>query len=500
METPKRNYIQIALKGTAWSYVSFYGAKGLVFISTIILARVLNQSDFGVASYALTILGFFDIFRGFGLDFALIYVDDDRDFTSTAFWLNLGISFILFAGVWIVGSNAELIFNDPRAVSVTHALAFYFPLDALCMIQNALMKREFTYGKKFIPEMTQYLGKGVLSIIFALLGYSYWSLIIGQLGGIALSVIAYWLIMSWRPSFTFSRDKARIMFRFSREIVINKVFSALQYNFPNLFIGRVYGAASLGTYTTSKRVGEMVLKESASVTSRVTYPIFARLRDDQNHLERGFLLTLKYTVLILMPIGIGLILVAEPFVRLFLTDKWLSAVPIIQIMGAVSMIQAWVYNSGDLLQAIGKTRTLYRISFGYAVAGILACFLVYFRTGTLIDLAYLFLLIEMIGIIVEWFFVSKYLSMDFRKILSLFPPAIVSAALMAAAVLFVQSLIIDWPIVWQLVIPVIIGALVYLGSLFLLFKSIWIETIALLKKGIKPKPVDPEKEEPTCSE
>lgn len=196
-----------------------------------------------------------------------------------------------------------------------------------------------------------------------------------------------------------------------------------------------------------------------------------------------------------MPIGIGLILLAEPFVRLFLTDKWLSAVPIIQIMGAVSMIQAWVFNSGDLLQAIGKTRTLYRINLGSAIVVILSCFSIYFLAGTMIDLALLFLIIEITGMIIEWSFVSHYLHMNFRKILSIFPPAVVSVIFMAAAVFLVKHLIVDWPLFWQFFIPVFAGAVIYLGSLFIFFRNIYFETIKLIKKGMKPKVVDTEKED-----
>ena len=348
MGEQKNNYSRIAVIGTFWYYVSYYGSKLMVFLSTIVLARILNQADFGVASYAITILGFLDVFRGFGLDFALIYVDNKHDRTNTAFWLNLCISFALFFVVFIIGSQAQLIFNDERAVKVTQALALVYPLDALGMVQSALLKRSFSFGIKVIPEVLYNLGKGIISIILAFLGFSYWSLILGQIGGTALSMIAYWIVSPWRPRFVFSWGDAKELLHFSKNIAYVKVLNAINQNFTNLFIGRFFGAADLGSYTTAKRIPSIVLTDFCSVTSRVTYPIYARMRDSLERLEKGFFRTTRFTVLLTIPLGVGLFILAKPFVLLFLTEKWISAVPLVRLLTLEALLITLTVNAGDM--------------------------------------------------------------------------------------------------------------------------------------------------------
>lgn len=483
MTEQKQNYAKIAVKGTIWYYLVYYGSKLLVFLSTLVLARILSQSDFGVASYAITILGFLDVFKGFGLDFALIYVDNESDRSNTAFWLNLFISILLFGIVFIIGTQAQHIFDDQRAIAVTQVLGLTYPLNALCMVQGALLKRDFSYGMKAVPEILYNLGKGVISILLALAGFSYWSLIFGQLGGTVLSVTAYWIVSKWRPRFHYSRTEAKELLHFSKNIAYVKLLSALNQNFTNLFIGRYYGAADLGAYTTSKRIPQVLLTDFCSVTSRITYPIYARVRKSIYDLRKGFFKTTGFTVLLTVPLGIGLCVVAKPFVLVTLTEKWISAIPLVRILALTSMLTTFSYNAGDLFQAVGKPDVMVKVNLFSTIAMIICCFAIFLMGGSIVWICLAMLLIKAITTAVILLLVRSDISASLSEMFKLFRPALVSGLVMGAAAWLVMHFTAGFPPLWNLILSIVAGGLVYVLMLFFFFRDVYKEIIHVVKKS-----------------
>ena len=100
-------FTQATVRGVFWTYSSFYIGKVMVLISTVILARLLVKSDFGVVSFALLIIGFLDTVNSAGISSALIYYQDDKNaLYNRAFWINLAAGGVMFAGTWLLAPLA----------------------------------------------------------------------------------------------------------------------------------------------------------------------------------------------------------------------------------------------------------------------------------------------------------------------------------------------------------------------------------------------------------
>ncbi len=152
---PSQHFWRTLAHGAFWSYLATYGSKAIVFISTVVLARLLLKEDFGVAGYAIVVISFLNVLHDFGIGTAIIYLDPSESRKSTAFWLNLGVGGLLFALVWMLGPLAGAYFQDPRAVDVIRALGFTFPIAALGNIHDALLRKAISFDKKFIPLSSQ---------------------------------------------------------------------------------------------------------------------------------------------------------------------------------------------------------------------------------------------------------------------------------------------------------------------------------------------------------
>src|SRR5688572_23867123 len=140
-EKPQDNSLdlaQTAVKGASWTYIAYYSSKFMVLLSTIVLARLLSQTEFGVFGYAVTIIGFFDTVKDLGVNASLIYHREDK-VVNTAFWLNITMGVILFLIIWFFAPLAGTFFNDERAVGVTRLFAFNFPLASIGSTHEILL-------------------------------------------------------------------------------------------------------------------------------------------------------------------------------------------------------------------------------------------------------------------------------------------------------------------------------------------------------------------------
>ncbi len=473
------------LGGTFWSYAAFYTGKLLVFISTIILARLLSQDDFGVAGYALVVINFLEVFRDLGVGSALIYHPRDDDTSSTAFWLGLGISLALFLLTWLAGPWVGWYFNDPRAVPVTRWLALSFPLSALGNVHNILLSKELQFRRKFVPEFVKSLGKGLISIALALLGFGAYSLIIGQLAGTFFAVLAYWWSMPWRPAWRFSRQKAGDLVGYGVHIVANNFLSIIQTNTDYLLIGRYLGPALLGVYSLAFRIPELLVMQFCNIVSQVIFPVYTRMRNEPGALQRGFLVATRYLTLITVPLGVGVALVAEPLVLFVFTDKWADAIPVLRAISIYTLMISLSYNAGDIYKAEGRPSVLTRLSLLGVLVEVPALFWAVLVPGTIAAVGWTLAVTATLLAALEMAVAGHMLKTPLRKILQAIAPAFLSSAAMALVVLAVLAVLQATPSVVQLLAGATSGVLTYAGVLWFFQRELARNTLGVLRKLVR---------------
>ena len=285
------NFAKTTVKGTFWTYASHYGGKLLVFVSTTILARLLTQEDFGIVGFALVVISFLYVLNDLGIGSALIYYADDPDAPHTGFWLGLLMGIVLFGITWLIAPLAGTFFHDARAVPVTRALGSTFPIIALGNVHESLLHKNLAFRRKFIPDVTKMTSKGLTSIILALLGFSFWSMVAGQIVGAVVLVIAYWYTLPFRPQFRFNQKLVRPLLSYGSGIVAVNAIAILLTNADYLFVGRFLGAAALGVYTLAFRIPDMLIIQFCTVVGKVLFPVYAKMRDNKRSLQNAFLMT-----------------------------------------------------------------------------------------------------------------------------------------------------------------------------------------------------------------
>jgi len=476
----KSNLAHAAIRGTSWTYIAFYSGKLMVFLSMIVLARLLTKDDFGVVGYALAILGFLDVVKDLGISASIIYYKD-KQVAETAFWLSLGTGITLYALVWILAPLISLYFNDPRAQDVTRVLALSFPLNALGSTHEALLIRDLQFGKKFIPDISRAVTKGIISISLAFLGFGPWSLIYSQLIGVFISVIVLWMLVPWRPSLTFDTSAARALLIFGLPIVGMNVISAFALNVDYLLVGRYLGSESLGIYTLAFRIPELTILQFCVIVAQVIFPVFNKMREDVDALKVGFLETARYVALITVPIGLGMAVLAEPFILAFFGEKWLDSVPVMRAIAIYSLLISLGYNAGDVYKAQGRPGMLTKISILHIFLLIPGLLWAVLLPASVVMVGWVQASVAFLISLVYLLVAVKMLDLSLMELVNSLKSPIMPGIGLTAAVIGVLNLTSGSSPWVQLAAGIPVGALAYFGILFLLERPLVNNTMHLVR-------------------
>lgn len=478
MHDKKPNLTHAVIHGAFWVYVAKYSSKFIAFIATIILARLLLQDDFGLASYAFLVANYLQVMTGLGIGSALIYYDRGAGRTSSGFWTGLGMGIFLAAFTWISAPLIAALFNEPRATSIIQVMAVMFPLLALNVVPQAILRKKLDFKRKSIPDFAEAVGKNTISVVLALMGFGVWSLVFGQIGGTVVTVLVYWSIISWRPAFQFNFQLARSLVSYGSNIVFLRMLRVISANIDYLFVGRFLGTTALGVYTLAFRMPDFLILQFTVVISEVLFPAYAKLRDDPQKLSRGFLTTVSYVSMISVPLGLGLAMVSEPFVLTVFTEKWVEAIPVIPAIAISSLITTLSFNSGEVYKAQGRPGILTKIKFTRIITFTPMLWWAVAGPGTIAAVAWAQAASSLIMTTIHFIVIRQVLHIPFRMILETLRPALTAGAVMTLVLWSILFLLADALPVVQLVVSVTIGGLVYASLIW------WLQREEVIKVGL----------------
>lgn len=473
------------VRGVAWLYLAFAVGKGLVFLSTIILARLLVPADFGLLALGLLAIGILDGLRGLGVGAALIYRKEDPErAASIAFMISLAVALVLTAVVLFGAPLVGRFFHEPRLVAVLRVLSASLMLSALASVPEALLRKELAFRRRILPELGKTAVKGLSSVLLALAGLGVWSLVGGQLAGAMTATLLFWRVCRWRPRLTFDRAIARDLLGYGTQIVLVALLGTVLKNVDYLLIGRRLEASQLGYYTIAFRVPDLFIVSLCAVVSQVLFPAFAKLQNDGAALRRGFLTTLRYAVLVTAPLGIGMAIVAPDFVEVFYTSRWAAAIPVMQALAVYSLLQSVSYNAGDVYKAIGRPSILNY--FGGVRLAVTVPLLWVAAGNGILWVALGQVAIALVFTVVQLIVVCGLLEIRAGAVLEALRPAAVSGAAMLVATLALGRLL-PLPPAGRLIALTLAGAVVYSGVLWLTHRASIEQAVALFRgRGTSP--------------
>ena len=352
-----------AARGFAWALASTVGAKLLWLGGLAILARVLAPEDFGLLAFGLVYVAYLESIGDLGTGAALVYWPgrDAGGLERTAqatFVVNLATGALFFALTQLVAPSVAAFFHEPEGEPILRALAWAFPLKALGNTHDALCQRELRFRARAVPELLLALAKTAAAVALALGGLGVWSLVWGQLLGLAAWVVGLWWVVPWRPAAGWPGERLRGVLRYGRGIVAVNVLAAVVHHADLVVVGRMLGTAALGFYQLAYKLPEMTVTVAIWVVGKVLFPTLSRLHAAGGDVGAGLLGALRYVPALTLPAAVGLAFVAEPAILTLYGGRWRPAIPLLQALALYLGVRSIGSPAGDLLKATGRSGLL----------------------------------------------------------------------------------------------------------------------------------------------
>lgn len=477
---PGRGIARKTAWGFIWNFSAYFLGKLVVLITTSILARILAKSDFGLVAVAVVAINYLSVLKDLGLGVALIQRRGDvKEAANTVFTLNLFIGVFLFAVVIPLAPLVAAYFREPEVVPVLRWMGVSFIINALGSVHTNWLVRDLDYRRKLVPELGGALLKGVFSIGMAYLGYGVWSLVFGQIAGAVASVILVWIVLPWRPRLTIDRKVAGSFMKFGTSVTLVDVITQITDNLDYIIVGRMFGLVPLSIYTIAYRLPEMLLIGNLWVMGGVVFPAFSSIQDRPEELRRGFLASVRLVELLAVPVCLGLLIAAEPIVRVVFGDQWLEAIPVLRVLAVYAWVYSLGYHVGGFYKAIGRPDILLKLSILTLVI-IIPSLLIGAQFG-IIGVAIGHLVAVLIRRVISLGLATRLVNVSLMQIFRELKPALLGALVMAPVVLLVSYLTADFNPFLQLALIVPAGAISYLGVLWWIEKENLVRILRMVK-------------------
>jgi O-antigen/teichoic acid export membrane protein len=454
---------KLVVRGVAWKTLSAIVLQLSRLATAIVLARLLAPSDYGLAAMVLVFSSLVLIFADLALGSALV---QRRDLTeadrSTVFWTGAAAGLVFtILGVALSGPIAAF-YGEPDVRPLLAAFSITFFVTALASTQAALLNRAMDFRSLELREMIAYGAGAVVGITVAATGGGAWAIIWQQITIAVGSTVLLTLFVPWRPRLIYSIASLRNLGGFGARVFATRLLFYLNRNVDSLLIGRYLGPGALGAYGLSYNVILTPFSSIAGPIQDVLFPAFSRLQDDPARIGSAWIRVNRLVGAISIPGLIGLIIVAPDFVAVVLGERWSAAVPVLQILAWVGLLQSLQRLNSSILQARDRTATLLRyavIVFTASVVafvgglhwGIVGVATAYAISSSVVEPYYTWLTGRAIGVRV-------------REFVAGLRGVIEATVVMAAAVLLVRTALVEADVAAaiRLAVCILTGIVVYL--------------------------------------
>lgn len=334
----------------------------LQLVALLVLARLLDPKDFGLAAMAATVIALFSLLRDVGSASYLIHrpVATDQA-ASTTFWVNAALAIVLAVGTFVAAPWVAEIMREPRLTGVIRLLSVSFPLLALGSTHQALTERAMRFRFMAIVEMLASTVALIAAVVLAaLVNAGVYSLIAQHLVILAVTTIGLWLGASWRPRLLLNLDDLRGSLKFGGNLAGFTFANFFARNSDSMLIGRFLGAHDVGIYGLAYKVMLFPVQNLSWVLNRALLPEYSRLQTDLPKLAELYRTTLIAITAITVPIICIVWVLRESVVALAFGARWAPAADIIAILAPIGVVQALYSTVGSVYLALGRTDLMMR--------------------------------------------------------------------------------------------------------------------------------------------
>jgi PST family polysaccharide transporter len=320
----------------------------------MVMARLLDPTDFGLIGMVTAVIGVFSVFRDFGLSAAAIQQTNiTAEQSSTLFWINMFVGVFLGALAALMGPFVADFYHQPRLIGITAVLATGFIFNSAGVQHSALLERQMRFVVLSVLDVGSLAIATIIGIVMALKGFGYWALVITSTVTPMLYMFGVWFVSGWVPGRPRRGVGVGSMMKFGGSLTANGLVMYFAKNFDKILLGKFWGVDALGIYGRAYQLVNIPTANLNSAAGGVVFAALSRVQDDaarfRSYFVKGYSLILSLAV----PITFMCALFGDDIIRVFLGPKWHSAIPIFRCLAPTTLGFAIFTPLGGLLAARG---------------------------------------------------------------------------------------------------------------------------------------------------
>lgn len=471
-------------KGLFWGGLGSGIQQILNLLFGIILARLLNQTDYGMVGVLAIFSGIANTLLTSGFGVALINKQRlTHEDCNAVFWFNTLMGLTLYTLLFFCAPFIARFFNEPALIPLSRYVFLSFLVGSTAGVHNALLSRNLMVKQRTMTQIPAMIISGCVGVGMAYNDMSYWGIATQNLVYITVMALCYWHYSTWRPTFHLDFRPLKRMFGFSSKILVTSTFEQLCNNWLSTLIGHFYTKAEVGNYTQSNKWNGMGHSLIGGMIGSVAQPVLAKVSDDRERQRKVFRKMLRFAAFLSFPAMFGLALIAKEFIIVSITDKWLSCVPILQILciGGAFVPITTLYTSFIISKGKSNIYMWNTVALGLSQLGIM---LMVYPYG--IDvMVRCFVAVNICWLGIWQFFVWRQIRLSLWEAAKDIIPFAGIAALTMAGTWYITSFIEN--IYLLLAAKIIVAAAIYIFLLYISNAVIFKESVSYLLQKIKKR-------------
>ena len=332
------DYRTKTLKGFRWSFINSIGTFVISFVGSLIIARIVGPSAYGLIAYVTIFTSAFQTLTDSGFSSSLIRKNkiSNQDF-STAFIFNLLVSIILYLLLYISAPHISDFFNENLLTLLLRFMGLVVIIDAISITQYTRLKKQLNFKIQAKASIYSSTLSTIIGVLMAYMDYGVWSLAWMYFIKSAINTYLLCNYSKWIPSFSFSKKSFIYMLDFGWKVLVSNIISSFWAQVYKVIIGKNYDNKILGFYTQAYNIINAFSINFTYAIKNVSYPSLSELQDNKQSFMQGYIKIYKLTAYISTICLLGLAATADSLVFVILGAEWVECSSYIRIIcfGAV---------------------------------------------------------------------------------------------------------------------------------------------------------------------
>lgn len=470
-----------SVSGTIWTLLDIIFNKAIYFIATLVLARLLGPSEFGLIGMIMVFFTIGTTLVDSGLSVSLVRTPnlDDAEY-STVFYMNLAMSLIAYLFVFVIAPFVADFYAQPILESLIRIYCLGFIITALRMIAQAKLVREMNFKKIAILNIPGNIVGVVFGVWMAMNGYRVWSIVGLYLSTQIVATLMYWVFIKWRPKLIFSVEKMKYHWSFGYKLMISAQLNTVFDNIYNILIGKLYSVQSLGYYERAYTLNNYPVSILSGIISKVSLPLLSQISEDKQRTLKVYRKILMLSFFISAPLMLGALVLAKPLFILFLGEQWIPAVPFFQILCLAYILYPIHSLNINILSVYGKSNLFLKLEIIKKVM-VVVLVLITVNFG-IYGLVWSSVIASVAALFINTYYSGGLILYHTKDQLKDILPTLMISILMAIVMYFVSVFLSDYVSIVQIVVPAVLGVGVFAILSYITKNESLFNIILLIKK------------------